>query len=282
MNTPQLEILICTIDDRIHRTTLVPLQPTPGVAYLIAWQQTREYIEKTGTTQPPTADGLIPPPKELQRRDDIRIVTMLGEGIARNRNLALQHAQGELLLIADDDCRYQPAYFERIIEAFQAYPEADIITFKAINEKKVSQHFYADHTYTYQHRPRFTYVCSWEIAMRRSAKLPRFDERFGLGAPFLGCGEEEVFVHEAWRNGLQVRFVPQVVVETTEIHTGVRFLTNQAVQRAKGAVLYRMHGRLGATLRCLKAAALLPCSAPRWAILKEMLSGIRYMADAKE
>jgi glycosyltransferase involved in cell wall biosynthesis len=189
---------------------------------------------------------------------------MLGEGIARNRNLALQHAQGELLLIADDDCRYQPAYFERIIEAFQAYPEADIITFKAINEKKVSQHFYADHT------------------MRRSAKLPRFDERFGLGAPFLGCGEEEVFVHEAWRNGLQVRFVPQVVVETTEIHTGVRFLTNQAVQRAKGAVLYRMHGRLGATLRCLKAAALLPCSAPRWAILKEMLSGIRYMADAKE
>ena len=91
--------------------------------------------------------------------------------------------------------------------------------------------------------------------LRRCASLPRFDERFGLGAEHLGCGEEELFLEQASRGGCRIVYTPQVIVTTRAATTGDRFWSDPKVRRAKGAVLCYMHGSLGATLRCLKFAA---------------------------
>lgn len=260
-----LEILICTIDDGIVRAASVPCAPQEGVSYLISWQQSQP-------NQPQV-------PASLLERDDIRIVNLKGSGLSRNRNYALAHARGDILLISDDDTSYEPEYFSRIVKAFEERPEADIITFQMANPEGEITMPYQPKPYTYARRPRGSYICSCEIACRRQAALPQFDERFGLGSDYLASGEEEVFIHQAHLNGLQILYIPQVIVHKTAT-TGARFLTWDAVQRSKGAVLCFIHGYHSAWLRCLKVVLGLPRGTKRRAIFKEMLKGARYVRNS--
>ena len=261
-----LEILICTIDDGIVRAASVPCAPQEGVSYLISWQQSQP-------NQPQV-------PASLLERDDIRIVNLKGRGLSRNRNYALAHARGDILLISDDDTSYEPEYFSRIVKAFEERPEADIITFQMANPEGEITMPYQPKPYTYARRPRGSYICSCEIACRRQAALPQFDERFGLGPDYLASGEEDVFIHQAHLNGLQILYIPQVIVRTNTATTGTRFLTWDAVQRSKGAVLCFIHGYHSAWLRCLKIVLGLPGGTKRRAIFKEMLKGARYVRNS--
>ena len=254
-----LEVLICTIDDGIGNIVEHLLPPIPGISYLISWQQSF--------------------PQQLEnyaalRREDIRIVTLEGRGLSKNRNHALAHAQGDLLLLADDDAEYKPEYFETIRESFETYSDAQILTFQVATSNGKLLKSYAADSFLYQDRPKGTYVSSLEIVLRREAPRPNFNVHFGLGSPYLSCGEEEIFIHEAYRKGAVIRYIPQVIVQTNEQTTGKRFLTDVRVRRSKGAVLYYFHGYLGAILRCAKYACTLPCH--KFLFFKDMYDGIRY------
>lgn len=257
-----VDILICTIDDGIGRVPAVLLPPAEGVRYLVSWQ--------LSDSVPRTV------PEALGHRCDVSVHTLRGRGLSANRNHALSLAAADIVLIADDDVRYMPETIIRLRQAFTDYPEAGIITFQATDYNGYPLRTYPSSTYTYGHRPRGSYVCSWEIACRRLAPLPPFDQRFGIGAPYMTCGEEEVFVHRAAKMGCCVRYVPVPIVHTSDAGTGSTFLTAPGVQRAKGGVLCIMHGPIGAALRCMKYATSLPRSVHRLTVLRRMLWGIAY------
>lgn len=258
---PQLEVLICTIDEGIRTACRHLPPPQEGVAFLISWQQT-EHCR--------VAEDEIP------QRPDVRVVTLKGSGLSANRNHALQQARGDLLLIADDDVRYRPEHFRRIVAAFERYPQADLLTFQLNDFSGKPIKPYPADTCLYGQLPRGSYISSWEIALRRqTCRDLRFDLRFGLGAPFLGCGEEEVFVHEAFRQGRIVRYVPAVIGATNRGSTGTRFSEEARVRRAKGAVLYVFHGYWGALFRCFKLA-LLRILHRKPGFFKDMYDGIHY------
>ena len=229
-----IQFLISTLGERIAQAAKVLLPPVEGVSYVVVWQ-------RNGIG----SDAL---PAELKEREDVSIVEDNGKGLARSRNIALENATADLLVITDDDNRYDTAAIELIRNAFEKHPTAGLIQFQALSMEGKPLRNYPAFPYTYETRPRGTYFCSVELVMRRKANLPRFDERFGLGAE-LGCGEEEVFVHEAVRRGVKMIYVPQPLVRTDGATTGGRFLTDAAVQRAKGAVLCILHGKVGAWLR---------------------------------
>ena len=105
----------------------------------------------------------------------------------------------------------------------------------------------------------------------------RRDERFGLGSPYLACGEEEIFVEDVARQGLEVRYEPLPIVRTDSLTTGTKFLQSPAVQRSKGAVLYYMHGFRGAFLRCVKCALHVPGPFRKWKVFVNLWNGIRYI-----
>ena len=245
----EIEILVCTLGEGIRRVPEVLMPPMDGLGYLISWQ--------TGAT-PITGEAATQDiPEELRHRPDVRVVQLPGTGLSRNRNHALAHARGEWLVIADDDCRYTPQHIRNLQEARRRHPEADILLMQAHDYDGNFLHPYPSEPYEYKHRPRGSFVSSWEISMRRTAPLPRFDERFGLGA-WLGCGEEEVFVHQASRRGLTVCYEPLSMVVTAAGTTGTKFAVSPAVQRAKGGVLCIIHGPIGATLRGLKFIGFTP------------------------
>ncbi|MDY4564108.1 MAG: glycosyltransferase [Alloprevotella sp.] len=229
-----IQFLISTLGERIAQAAKVLLPPVEGVSYVVVWQ-------RNGIG----SDAL---PAELKEREDVSIVEDNGKGLARSRNIALENATADLLVITDDDNRYDTAAIELIRNAFEKHPTAGLIQFQALSMEGKPLRNYPAFPYTYETRPRGTYFCSVELVMRRKANLPRFDERFGLGAE-LGCGEEEVFVHEAVKRGVKMIYVPQPLVRTDGATTGGRFLTDAKVQKAKGAVLCILHGKVGAWLR---------------------------------
>jgi len=264
-----IELLICTIDDRIKRVEELLLPPMEGVCYLVAWQNSERYAGKAEHDRIPIF---------LENRKDVRLIRTEGHGLSRNRNTALRQARGDLLAISDDDCTYTEQGIANIREAFSRHPDADIIQFQAYTPEGHPHNPYSKQSFNFANRPRFTFFASFELVVRRCARLPHFDERFGIGA-YLGCGEEEVFIENAMQNGLRVYYEPLMLCVSPDGATGTRFLTSKSVQRAKGGTLTVIHGPLPAFARCVKYAfhyAQTPFM-KRFRLLGEMTKGIVYV-----
>lgn len=265
---PSLEILICTIDGRIRSAAQVPNAPNDGIHYLISWQRT-------------TAASDIGLPESLQGRDDIRVATTEGVGLSANRNHALRHATGDILLLADDDEVFDADNLHQLRRLAAQHPAVDIFLLQNQRADGTPAKAYPELPFRYPHTPTGYYPSSCEIAIRRTAlpRLPQFDWRFGLGSPRLSCGEEEVFLHESCGMGATIEYHPLMIAIIPTVTTGDLFPTSAAVRRSKGAVLCRLHGPVGAILRCAKFAIRNYARRPRICLryLGDMWQGILYV-----
>ena len=225
-----IEILICTIDRGIDNAAKVLMPPHKGISYLVSWQQT-----------PALESAEVP--VEL-RRDDVRVVTLSGKGLARNRNNAISHAKADICVLADDDVRYEPAKLISALEVFTTHPSLDIATFKY--ESRYSPKHYPAYPFDFRNRPRFYYVASIEIAFRRTSVQGRlcFNELFGLGAEALTAGEEEILMLDAMQLGLDCRFFPMAIVHHDAPSTCTHSAASPGFIMAKGA-LVRILNRYG-------------------------------------
>lgn len=74
------------------------------------------------------------------KRDSYRIRFLsCGErGVGLSRNTALMRAERDICLFSDDDLIYRDGYEEKIIQAFEDFPEADVLVFniQSIDNKK--------------------------------------------------------------------------------------------------------------------------------------------------
>lgn len=244
-----LELLICTVDEHLDGLAGRLLPARPDVRYLVSCQ----YL---GEEPPAVSDGL--------QRPDVSVFFLAGRGLCRNRNHALQRATGDVVKICDDDENWLPEDFDVLLDTYRRHPDYDLVHFQARGIDKV-------------YPPR--YVSSWEITLRRKRLGDvRFDERFGLGSPFLSAGEEDVFLCDARRAGLVIRYEPQTICRTQGPTTGCRY-RDARVQRSKGAALCYTRGVWYARYRCLREAL-------GWMVRKHinpvpmyrnMLWGIRYI-----
>ena len=251
---PTLEILICTIAERLDCIPSMLMPERNGLRYVISVQYS------TSTTPS------LPAPLSL--RSDVSVVFFQDNGLSRNRNNALSMATGEICLIADDDNLYRPEYIDNILNSWLENPDADILTFQAETYDGAPLHPYP-----------VPYTCSVEISFRRESIISRgikFDERFGLGSPLLCAGEEDVFMADARRAGLVIRFIPKVIVRTDGVTTSVGFTENKKLQISKGAAFQYIYGTGSAVWRSLKEAGwyLFHKGANPFPILKNMLKGI--------
>lgn len=274
-----IEFLICTIDAGILKIPALLMPPMPGVCYLVSWQHSYTHTAVSANREcnvPLTAQADLP--EVLIRRPDVRVVELQGKGLSRNRNNALKHAIGDWLIIADDDCRYTPDSINAVKKAIALHPQAAILQLQGTDFEGHPLQNYPAAPYEYRTRPRYAFVASWELVLRRSAGLPQFDERFGLGT-YMCCGEEDLFVHQTSERGGAVYYEPLHLVNTPGETTGIRFAELQGVQRAKGGVLTMIHGPWGAVLRSLKYACLYPnvSVCRRLSFFVQMLKGIRYV-----
>ena len=264
-----LTLMICTCSERIERVQKILLPEHEKIRYVISWQN------------PPDNETEVRCRQIFSQRNDVLLTVLrYHNGLSANRNHAFRFWDTEYGLICDDDEIFTTERLLEIIRQFDLHPNDDILCFKAENLRGEPLRTYPDKSFEYGCRPRFTYFCSFEIALRKNVALPYFDERFGLQSAHLCSGEEEVFLEQAHQNGLSIRYLPIFICQTADLTTTTSPQNAEKLLLAKGALQYIMHGKIGALLRCLKFA-LTNQFFKAGHIFRFQHKGIRYIEQSK-
>jgi glycosyltransferase involved in cell wall biosynthesis len=136
---------------------------------------------------------------------EARMVTTPGRGVGCNRNLALAHATGHNLVLADEDVVYRQGYAQMITNAFRVHPDADAIVFN-IDTIGASIPSRKNHE---SKRVRIYNALNYgavRVAVRRKSLLRArisFSGFFGGGAMY-SSGEDTLFICDMLRRGFKI------------------------------------------------------------------------------
>lgn len=234
-----LEVLICAFNKGIVRIADVLGTPRSEVRYIVSYQYTEErYLELV--------------PRELGERTDVEFYSFKGQGLSHNRNHALELASADLVCFADDDSRLSDDAYELICERFSTYSDMEVAFFRASTYTGKLLKAYPEQARDIKEFPTDYSISTIEMVFRREAVQGRlrFDERVGLGTPFLTCREEDFWLIDALRAGLRIKYFPQRIVETSTMLKRSMLYVDAGVQRAEGAFTYYVYGA-SAWWRCL-------------------------------
>lgn len=167
-------------------------------------------------------------------------INVYEKGLSKSRNRAIKEAAGDILVITDDDTIFLKDADKIIRNAFEENSDADIITFQIQKEDGQSFKKYSEKPYVHNILSLMR-VSSIEIAFRKKSLVEAgivFDERFGLGTEF-PTGEEIIFITDAFKKGLKIKYIPVPIVIHPTQHSGAEF-DNEKLWIAKGAMFYRI------------------------------------------
>lgn len=214
-----LDVAISTYQPSgLQRVEKMLPEPRPNVRYVVSWQAHE--------------DAEIP--DSLADRRDVEIHRLDIKGLSNNRNNAIQHCKGDIILIADDDLAYLPDFSDTILKTFKDNPELDLATFKIDFAKK--KDYPKEDVRLEFPLPKNYYVSSVEIAFKRdSLKGNLFSPELGLGAPLMNCGEEEIFLLNAIKGKKECRFINRTIASHREDTTSNKITSG--VLRGQGFVM---------------------------------------------
>ncbi len=162
------------------------------------------------------------------------------KGLSKSRNRCLQSAEGDLVMVADDDLIYCDDFESKVIEAFRDRPDADGITFRVVTPEGNPYKGYSQKPFRHNRKSIFN-VSSVEMVFRLESIRKNglnFDEKFGLGAKFKS-GEETIFLNDALNRGMKIYFVPEdIVIHPLESSGKV---LDENFFYSKGALIKRMY-----------------------------------------
>lgn len=150
--------------------------------------------------------------REFERRGHlVRCFSFDDRGVGRNRNNALLRAKGDIVLFSDEDIVYNDDYGERVLDAFEEVPEADILMFNvmAVEERRTYENTRVKRVRWYNSGRYPTYAMACRLSSLRRANV-WFSLLFGGGAPYSN-GEDSLFIHDCLKKGLKIYGVPTVI-----------------------------------------------------------------------
>lgn len=177
----------------------------------------------------------------LEHNGKHKLYTYFERGLSKSRNRALEAADADICVIADDDMYYEDNYEQTIKTAYAKNPKADIIVFHVDSEdprqqKKRMKSGRLNRVMTMK-------IASWQITFRRKSLVDlgiRFDESFGAGTDNY-MGEENILLYDCIRKGLSVYYVPAKIATLKDDESSTWFEGyNERYFITKGAVFKRM------------------------------------------
>lgn len=165
-------------------------------------------------------------------------------GLSLSRNIGLNLATSDLVVLCDDDCRYPNDSSLLIKKGFRENPCWEIISFCIKNDRKL---FRCYNKTAFQHNIRTVMsVSSIEIVINKKhfLHLKLFDEKIGLGTPYI-TGAENIMLVDALNLGKKIGFAPYVVVDHSR-NTSAHNIDNlNHLLVSKGVMFAKMFGFLG-------------------------------------
>lgn len=143
-------------------------------------------------------------------KHNIKMLSYNERGLSKSRNKAIANSNADICLIADDDVVYYDGFKEKILEAYNNYPEYDIITFAvpATNQERVKKYYTVKKKMGYI---RAMKIASFEISFKRRSIVEnniKFREKFGAGSSYPAVGEDSIFIFDCLKKGLKILFLP--------------------------------------------------------------------------
>lgn len=134
----------------------------------------------------------------------VRVLSFAEKGVGKSRNRAIEAAKGDIVLFADDDIVYDEGYADKVLQEFEAHPEADglFFNFRVCEERRTyyNTDFKRVHIWNGGRYPAYSIALRGE-ALKRSGV--RFSELFGGGARY-SCGEDSLFIRDCLKAGLKM------------------------------------------------------------------------------
>lgn len=154
----------------------------------------------------------------------VRIINSTSVGLSKSRNLALNNADGKIVLIADDDVVFQKDFVSKIITTYNKCENAAVINFAAVIGKESYLKKYPANSKKQLNTFDIFNVSSIEMTInkeRLDSVGVLFDENFGLGGEF-EMGEEAVFLFDLKNKKEQIFFENQIIVEHKQRTTSTK------------------------------------------------------------
>lgn len=145
----------------------------------------------------------------------VRVINSTERGLSKSRNLALENANGKILMMTDDDVIFQNNFIEKVVAAYNKFENATVINFCAIKEKGASLKKYPVNSKQELNAFEVFNISSIEMTINKeklNSAGVRFDENFGLGSSF-EMGEEAVFLFDLKYKEQQIAFEKQIIVK---------------------------------------------------------------------
>lgn len=147
----------------------------------------------------------------LYKGATIRQFSCAERGVGLSRNTALMRGRGDILLFSDEDIRYVDGYEKIILDAFDANPDADGMTFNVtVDPRRKTYENTAEgriRFYNYGRYPTYALAVKRE-AIRRAGVC--FSLLFGGGASYSN-GEDSLFFHDCLKKGLHLYTSPKKI-----------------------------------------------------------------------
>ncbi len=148
----------------------------------------------------------------------IKYLNFAEKGVGLNRNNALMRADADICLFADDDMIYCDDYAEKVQEAFNNHPQADVLIFNLIEEKS-ERYIIKKYGRIWYHN--YLRYGTARIAVRLKSVRDNgiyFNQCFGGGTEHCH-GEDNIFLTDCLKKKLKIYAVPVAIAKLTDERT---------------------------------------------------------------
>lgn len=174
----------------------------------------------------------------------MRCYHLAERGVGLSRNNALLRADADLCLFADEDIVYEDGAADKIIAAFAAHPEADMLLFnvKVTPERRTYwiSDFHRIHWYNCGRYPAYSFALRTD---KMHGHNLTYSLLFGGGAKYAN-GEDSLFISDCLKAGLKVYAVPVEIGE--EIPRPSTWFSgyDKKFFHDRGVLYHELYGRL--------------------------------------
>lgn len=136
-------------------------------------------------------------------------------GLSRSRNMAIENASADLCLFCDDDEKFVDDYKDIIVSTYLKN-KSSFIAFNVIDKNRVFPRKIKKINFI-----RALKLASWQISFVRKLIIDnkiKLDETMGAGVT-MGAGEENKFVIDCLKSGLNGIYVPSVIASVAQEST---------------------------------------------------------------
>lgn len=174
----------------------------------------------------------------------VKCFSMAERGVGLNRNTALLHATGDIVLFSDEDIRFYPGYEKQVLSAFEKKPDADLITFNfKVHPSRATYYNQEERPirwYNYGRYPTFSVAAKLESLRKANVS---FSLLFGGGARYSN-GEDSLFLHDCLKKGMHLYTSTEEIGE--EVYRESTWFTgyNEKFFVDRGVLYHYLYGKM--------------------------------------